>query len=69
MTRAARRQLGMKVQVLRKKRAMTQEALAKKASISRGYLARVETGRHEPTLTMLRKLAKALGVPVTALLE
>jgi transcriptional regulator with XRE-family HTH domain len=69
MTRAARRQLGMKVQVLRKKRAMTQEALAKQAGISRGYLARVETGRHEPTLTMLRKLAKALGVPVTALLE
>ena len=69
MTRAARRQLGMKVPSARKKRAMTQEALAKKASISRGYLAGVETGRHEPTLTMLRKLAKALGVPVTALLE
>lgn len=69
MTRAARRQLGMKVQALRGKRAMTQEALAKKAGISRGYLARVETGRHEPTLTMLRKIARALGVPVTALLE
>jgi transcriptional regulator with XRE-family HTH domain len=69
MTRAARRQLGMKVQTLRDKRAMTQEVLAKKAGISRGYLARVETGRHEPTLTTLRKLAKALGVPVTALLE
>jgi transcriptional regulator with XRE-family HTH domain len=68
MTRAARRQLGMKVQALRAKRAMTQEVLAKKAGISRGYLARVETGRHEPTLTMLRKLAKALAVPVTALL-
>jgi transcriptional regulator with XRE-family HTH domain len=69
MTRALRRQLGMKVQALRDKRAMTQEVLATKAGISRGYLARVETGRHEPTLTMLRKLAKALGVPVTALLE
>ena len=40
-----------------------------KAGLSRGYLARVETGRHEPTLTTLRKLAKALGVPVTALLK
>jgi transcriptional regulator with XRE-family HTH domain len=69
MTRMALRQLGMKVQALRDKRAMTQEALAKKARISRGYLARLETGRHEPTLTMLRKLAKALSVPVTALLE
>ena len=52
----------MKVQALRDKRAMTQVALAKKARISRGYLARLETGRHEPTLTMLRKLAKALSV-------
>ena len=59
----------MKVQALRDKRAMTQEMLAKKAGISRGYLARVETERHKPTLTTLRKLAKALGVPVTALLE
>jgi XRE family transcriptional regulator, aerobic/anaerobic benzoate catabolism transcriptional regulator len=69
MTRAVRRQLGMTVQTLRDKRAMTQEVLAKKAGISRGYLARVETGRHEPTLTTLRKLAKALGGPVTQLLE
>ncbi len=52
----------MKVQVLRDKRALTQEVLAKKAGISRGYLARVETARHEPTLTTLRKLAKALSV-------
>jgi transcriptional regulator with XRE-family HTH domain len=68
MTRAARRQLGMKVRALRDRRAMTQEVLAQKAGISRGYLARVETGRHEPTLTTLRKLAKALGVPVSELL-
>ncbi len=68
MKRAVRK-LGMKIQELRTKRAMTQEILAKKARLSRGYLARVETGRHEPTLTTLRKLAKALGVPVTELLE
>ena len=59
----------MKVQALRDKRALPQEVLAKTAGISRGHLARVETGRHEPTLTTLRKLAKALGVPVTTLLE
>jgi transcriptional regulator with XRE-family HTH domain len=69
MSGVARRKLGMKVRALRDKRALTQEVLAKKAGISRGYLARVETGRHEPTLTMLRKLAQALRVPVTALLE
>jgi len=52
-----------------KMRTMTQEALAAKAGISRAYLARVETARHEPTLTVLAKLAKALRVKVGRLLE
>jgi transcriptional regulator with XRE-family HTH domain len=60
--------LGVKIQTLRTARKLSQEALAKRAGISRGYLARLEIGRHDPTVTMLRKLAKALGVPVTALL-
>ena len=50
-------------------RRLSQEALAKRAGISRGYLARREIGRHDPTVTTVRKLAKALDVPVMALLE
>jgi transcriptional regulator with XRE-family HTH domain len=61
--------VGVRVQKLRTVRKLSQEALAKRAGISRGYLARLEIGRHDPTVTTLRKLAKALGVPVTALLE
>ena len=48
---------------------MTQVTLAKKAGISRAYLARLEMGLHDPHLSRLRKLAKALGVPVAELLE
>jgi transcriptional regulator with XRE-family HTH domain len=48
---------------------MTQEALAKKAHVSLGYIARLETDRHDPKLSSLRKIAAALGVPVTKLLE
>jgi transcriptional regulator with XRE-family HTH domain len=48
---------------------MTQEALAEKAGISRTYLARVETGKHDPTASVLEKLAKVLGVKVGRLLE
>ena len=48
------------IKKMREQRGLTQEDLAAKASVSRGYLARVETARHEPTLTMLGKLAKAL---------
>jgi len=63
------RRLTTRLKALRDKRGWSQEQLAKRAGISRGYLARLETGRHDPTLTMIEKLAKALGVRVTKLLE
>jgi transcriptional regulator with XRE-family HTH domain len=43
--------------------------LAAKARISRGYLARLETARNDPTLSMLMKIAKALRVKVGRLLD
>ena len=43
--------------------------LAKKAGVSAGYVARLERFRHDPKLSTLVRLAKALDVPVTALLE
>lgn len=43
--------------------------MAKRAGVSRAYLARLETGRQDPSLTTLRKLAKALRVKVGELLK
>ena len=63
------KKLGRRIQRLRVARGLSQAALAEKAGLSRGYLARVETGRHEPSLSMLAKLAKTLGVRVTKLLD
>jgi transcriptional regulator with XRE-family HTH domain len=54
---------------LRMERGLSQQALATKEKISRGYLARLEAAEQDPTLGVLERLAKALGVPVTALLE
>jgi transcriptional regulator with XRE-family HTH domain len=49
---------------------LTQVQLAKRAQIARGYLADLEAGHREnPSLPVLRRLARALRVPVTALLE
>jgi transcriptional regulator with XRE-family HTH domain len=49
---------------------LTQAQLAARAKIARGYLAGIEAGhRKNPSLPVLRRLAKALGVPVTELLE
>ena len=44
--------------------------LARKAKVQPGYLAELETGKKRNTsLDVLTRLARALGVPVTELLE
>jgi transcriptional regulator with XRE-family HTH domain len=58
----------MRLRQIRRRRKMTQEALAIKADVSRAYLSRLEMGRHDPPLSLLRRLAKALRVPVAELL-
>jgi transcriptional regulator with XRE-family HTH domain len=61
--------MGKKLRKLRRKAGMSQAALAKAAQISEGYLLRLEDGRQDPTLGVLERLAKALGVKVRTLLE
>jgi transcriptional regulator with XRE-family HTH domain len=58
---------------------MTQEELAKRAGVSQGYIANLEpsnrTGKsktvrkNNPSVAILKRLARALGVSVTELLE
>jgi transcriptional regulator with XRE-family HTH domain len=61
--------MAKRVKALRLERGMTQAELAKRARISRMHVIRIETARQAPTLGVMERLAKALGVPVTALLE
>lgn len=56
------------VRRLRKAKNMTQAELAKKAHVTQGYIAQIEAGTIKGAKVALR-LAEALGVPVTALLE
>jgi transcriptional regulator with XRE-family HTH domain len=60
---------GMRLKELRTKRAMSQDALARKIGVSREYIARLEGGHHDPPLSTLEKLAKALGVKPGRLIE
>jgi transcriptional regulator with XRE-family HTH domain len=62
------RDVAMRIKQLRKRKKLSQAALAEAAGISRTYLARLETSRQDPTLSTLEKLAKALGVRVRTLL-
>jgi transcriptional regulator with XRE-family HTH domain len=58
------------IRTLREERGMTQVVLARKAGITQPYLTQIELGaRKNPSLDVLKRLAKALGVPVTELLE
>src|SRR5512144_808809 len=53
---------------LRHSRALTQEALAKAAAVPRSTIANLESGDGNPSLGVLVKVARALGVPIDELL-
>ena len=59
---------GKQLQRLRTRRGLTQEQLAVTASLSRTFLTKLELGQHDPTLSTLVRLAKALRVSVAELL-
>jgi transcriptional regulator with XRE-family HTH domain len=57
------------IRQLREQRNLTQVELARKAKLTQGYVTMIETGvRKNPSLAILKRLAKALGVPVAELL-
>jgi transcriptional regulator with XRE-family HTH domain len=58
----------MRLKNIREGKGMSQYALAERARVSREYVRKLEAGRSDPTVGMLTKLAKALGVKVTRLL-
>lgn len=53
---------GRRVRELRKKKGMSQEALALEAGLDRSYVGGVERGERNISLINIEKLARALGV-------
>lgn len=51
---------------LRVERGLAQEALAVDAGIDRTYVSRVERNMENPTVGVLERLSKALGVEIVA---
>ena len=58
-------QLGARLRSLRVAAGLTQAELARRTGIHRPNIARVEAGRHTPSLETLARLASAIGVPTT----
>ena len=64
-----RRRLGLNVRALRGERGLSQEALAFECRLHRTYISGVERGIRNPTVTVVEKIARALGVPASRLLD
>jgi len=60
--------LGRRLRALRMAAGLTQAELARRTGIHRPNIARVEAGRHTPSLDTLARLASAIGVPTTSVL-
>lgn len=63
------RLLGERVRNLRHQRGMSRKALAQHARVSERYLAQLETGRGNCSIVLLRRIARAIGLPVTQLVQ
>lgn len=61
--------LGARLRELRLAAGLTQAELARRTGIHRPNIARVEAGRHTPSLETLARLAGAIGVPTSRVLS
>ncbi len=64
----ARTIIGWNLRRLRVEQGLSQERLALAAEIDRAYIGRVERGSENVTINTLEAVARALSVPVAALL-
>lgn len=60
--------VGTNLRRLRHAQGYSLETLAKKSGVSRAMLGQIETGKSVPTITLIWKVSKALGIPATALI-
>jgi transcriptional regulator with XRE-family HTH domain len=64
------KRIGTVIRKLREQRQVSQRDLAEKVGVTQAYVAQLESGRKKnPSLEVLNRLAKALGVPVGELLK
>jgi len=60
---------GKVLRELREEKQLSQEKLAEYCELDRTYISMLERGLRQPTITTIFKLAKALNISPTALIE
>ncbi len=53
---------------LRNERHLSQEALAFESGVDRTFISHMEQGKHQPTITTIYRLARALSISVVELM-
>lgn len=59
-----RKKFGKRLRALREERGWSQEEFADRAGLHRTYVSAVERGVRNPTLSVIERLAKALGMSI-----
>jgi transcriptional regulator with XRE-family HTH domain len=62
------KRIGQVIKQIRTAKGLTQAELATRAKVTKNYITMLERGKGEPSIKVLRRLAKALEVPAGMLL-
>jgi len=63
------KKLGQNMKKIRLAKQMSQGDICRKLGLGRSYISNVESGKNNPTLSTITKLAKALGVRIEELIK
>jgi len=63
------KKLGENMKKVRANKKLSQGALARLLEVDKGYVSNIESGKKNPTLATIQKLADALGVSADELLK
>ena len=63
------KKIGQKIKLLRLERKISQQDLAAACNFEKSNLARIDSGRTNPTVGTLEKISQALNVPISKLFE
>jgi transcriptional regulator with XRE-family HTH domain len=61
--------IGANVQAIRRKRGLTLDTLSEKSGVSKAMLSQIESGKVNPTVATVWKIAQGLQVEINSLLE
>ena len=62
-------QLGLNIQEARRSKGFSQETLAHRADIDRGYIGKIENAKHAASIDMVEAIADALDIEARDLLK